>query len=83
MRTYCKQKELYSVLCGNLNGKEIQKRGNICIYTTDSFYCKAEVNTILESNYTLIKIKNLKKRMNDDSPSGKVGIAAVVQDAQR
>ena len=50
------------------------------VYITDSFYYRAEVNTI--SNYTLIKIKN-KKRMNDDLPSGKRGIAAVVQDAQR
>ena len=29
-------RELYSVLCGDLNGKEIQKRGDICIHIADS-----------------------------------------------
>ena len=30
------------MLCFNLNGKEIQKRGNICIHITDSLCCIAE-----------------------------------------
>ena len=30
-------RELYSVLCGDLNGKEIWERGNICEHTADSF----------------------------------------------
>ena len=30
-----------SVLCGDLNGKEIQKRGDICIHITDSLCCTA------------------------------------------
>ena len=30
------------MLCFDLNGKEIKKRGDICIYITDSFCCIAE-----------------------------------------
>ena len=30
-----------------LNGKEIQKRGHICIHIADSFCCTAETNTTL------------------------------------
>ena len=30
-----------SVLCGDLNGKEIQKRGDICICISDSLHCTA------------------------------------------
>ena len=40
-------RELYSVLCGDLNGKEIQKRGDICIRIADSLCCTAETNTTL------------------------------------
>ena len=40
-------RELYSVLCGDLNGKEIQKRGDIYIHIADSLCCTAETNTIL------------------------------------
>ena len=49
MRTYstAQHRELYSVLCGDLNGKEIQKRGDICIRITDSLCCVAETNTTL------------------------------------
>ena len=36
MRTYCIDRELYSVLCDDLKGKETPKIGNMCIYTTDS-----------------------------------------------
>ena len=32
MRTYCIAQGTHSVLCGDLNGKEIQKRGDICIH---------------------------------------------------
>ena len=31
MRTYCIAQGTHSMLCGDLNGKEIQKRGDICI----------------------------------------------------
>ena len=34
-------------LCGELSGKEIQKRGDICICVTGSLFCTAEANTIL------------------------------------
>ena len=38
-------RELYSVFCAEWNGKEIQKRGDICI--TDSLFCTVETNTTL------------------------------------
>ena len=33
------------MLCGELNGKEIEKRGDICIYIADSLCCTVETNT--------------------------------------
>lgn len=30
MRAYCRAQDLYSMLCRDINGKEIQKRGDIC-----------------------------------------------------
>ena len=48
-------REPYSVLCGDLNGKEIQKRGDICRYIADSLCCTIETSTTLQSNYTPIK----------------------------
>ena len=73
MRTYIEHKELYSGLCGDLNGKEIQKnkkkRGDIYIHThiytfiythiTDSFCSTAETNNILKQLYS---DKNFLKR---------------------
>ena len=39
-------RELYLMLCGYLNGKEIQERGYIYLYTwADSFCCTVETNT--------------------------------------
>ena len=39
---------LYSVLCGDLNGKEIQKkRGYIYISVVDSLCCTVEAKTTL------------------------------------
>ena len=32
-----------SVLCGKLNGKEIQKREEICAHIGDSFHCGKEI----------------------------------------
>ena len=32
MRTYCIAQEIYSVLCGDQSGKEIQKTEGICVY---------------------------------------------------
>ena len=40
-------RELYSMLSGDLNGKEIQKRGDICIRIADSLCCTVETNTTL------------------------------------
>ena len=33
--------------CGDLNGKEVQKGGDIYVYMADSFCCTAETNTTL------------------------------------
>ena len=46
-------RELYLMHCGDLNGREIQKGGVICIHMADSFRCAVEANT---SNYTAIKL---------------------------
>ena len=40
-------RELYSMLCGDLNGKEISERKDIHIHITDSLCCTAETNTTL------------------------------------
>ena len=42
-------RELYSVLCGDLNGKEIQKGGDKYICVADSLCCAVETNTKLQS----------------------------------
>ena len=34
-------RELYQMLYGDLSGKEIQKRGDICIHVADSMCCTA------------------------------------------
>ena len=47
MRTYCIAQGTLLMLCGDLNGKEIQKRGDIGIYIADSLCCTAETNTPL------------------------------------
>ena len=47
MRTDCIYRELYSVFCGDLNGKEIQKGGDICTCITDPLCCTIETNTTL------------------------------------
>ena len=39
-------------------GEEVQEGGDICILMTDSCCCMADANTILQSNYPLIKNKN-------------------------
>ena len=53
MRTCCTaQGTLQSVFCGDLNGKEIQRRGDICIRIADLHCCTIEII----SNYTPIKI---------------------------
>ena len=37
-------RELNSVLCGDLNGDEIQKSGAICTHRADSLCCRPETN---------------------------------------
>ena len=49
------------MLCGNLNGKEIPKRGDLCIHIADLLCCIMETNATLQSSYSSIKI-NLKKK---------------------
>ena len=41
---------------GDVNGKEVQKGGDVCVRTADSFCCTAKTNTTLYSNYTPMKI---------------------------
>ena len=36
-----------STFCGDLNGKEIQKRGDVCKHRADSLCCRGEANTTL------------------------------------
>ena len=50
-----------SVVYGDLNGKEIQKRGDICTHIAGSFFCAAETNTTLSSSYAPVKL-NLKNK---------------------
>ena len=52
MKTYCTAQKLDSVLCGDLNGKEIQKRGDMSVDIADSLCCTAETDMTLQSNYT-------------------------------
>ena len=59
MQTITNEDLLYSagncrVLCGDLNGKEIQKRGNICIRIVHSLCCTANTNTTLWSNVVCV-----------------------------
>ena len=42
-----KYREFFSMLYGDINGKEIQKRGDMCIWVADSLCCTMETNTAL------------------------------------
>ena len=44
------------MLCGDINGEEIQKRGNICMSITDALCYTVDTNTTLQSNYMPIKV---------------------------
>ena len=49
MRTYSiAQGTLYSVLCDDLNGKEIIKRWDISIHIVDQLCCTSETNTTIK-----------------------------------
>ena len=39
------------MLYGDLSGKEVKKRGDICVHIADSLCYIAETNTALLSNY--------------------------------
>ena len=40
------------MFCGNLNGKEIHNRENVCIDIADSFCCTIESNNIVKQLYS-------------------------------
>ena len=46
-RLYSTGNSLYSILCADLNGKEIQGRVDLCIRVADSLCCTTETNTTL------------------------------------
>ena len=46
MRTYSTTQGTLLDALGDLNGKEIQKRGDICIHIANSLCCLAENNNI-------------------------------------
>lgn len=52
MGTYYEALELYSMLCGDLSGKEIQKRGNRWLCVADDFAVQQKVNGIVKQLYT-------------------------------
>ena len=54
-------KKLYLIHCGDLNGQEIQERGDMHTFAADSFCITVKINTTSLSSYTPIKI-NLKTR---------------------
>ena len=41
------KKEIRTVLCGDLNGEEIQKKGDMGIHIADSLCCTVETSTTL------------------------------------
>ena len=52
------------MLYGDLNGKEIQKKGDIYIYMADSFCCTAENNNIVNQLYSNKKLILKRKKKN-------------------
>ena len=49
--TTVEHRELYSILCNDLYGKRVWKRGDMCICVTDSLCCTSESNTTLWIKY--------------------------------
>ena len=58
------------MLCGDQNEKEIQKRGDRCICIADSLCYTAEINTMLQSNCTPMKINKKNKLEGWDGVGG-------------
>ena len=52
------------MLCGDLNGKEIQNSGAICIYMADSLCCTVENDNIVKQLYSNKKIILKRKKKN-------------------
>jgi len=50
LRTHCKHRRLHSLLHDDLNVKEIQERGRICILRADSLCC-----TVSENYHNIVK----------------------------
>ena len=48
----CMSREFYSVFCGNVNRKELQKREDLCICVADSLCCIAETNNVVKQSYS-------------------------------
>ena len=50
------------MFCGDLNGKEIHKRGVMCICIADSLWFTTGISTKLETNYAPISFFKKKKK---------------------
>ena len=48
-------RELYSMLCGSLDGRRVWGRVDTCRYTAESLCCPLETITVLLISYTPIK----------------------------
>ena len=59
--------ELYSMLCGSLDGRTIWGRMDTCICMTESLHYPPEIITTLLISYTLIQNKKLKKNVGSCS----------------
>ena len=46
MRNYCIAQGILLYALSDLNGKETQKRGDICMHIADSICCTVESNTL-------------------------------------
>ena len=56
MRTFCRaQATLYSVLCGDLNRKEIQKTGDVCTRMPGSLDYTAEYKKVQHCKSTILQ----------------------------
>ena len=65
-------RELWSILCNNLNGKRISERIDTCICITESCSCTPETNTTLLINYTPIWNEKLKKKQQNSDIENKL-----------
>ena len=54
-------RELFSMLCGSLDGKRVQGRMDTCMCMAESLCCPSETITILFIGYTLIQNDNFLK----------------------